>query len=67
MKSEMIAQGWTVVPQAEDETSMDDEYPEITCGSGSMAICSVGFQNAEGSVAFVIEHSGHEIVVSGEY
>ncbi len=67
VKSEFLAKGWELVPKQEGETSMDDEHPEVTCGSGGMAICSVGFRKKRDAVAFVVKESGTQLIVSGEY
>ncbi len=68
VKTQLFQKGWTLVPKQEGERSMNKRYPEIVCGSGAMAICSVGFVNKNHSVAFVIKESGnHQLIVEGEY
>ncbi|MGO3346198.1 MAG: hypothetical protein ACTIM4_13265 [Marinomonas sp.] len=54
-------------PKQEGKASFSKQYPEVTCGSGSMAICSVGFRNRQHSVAFIVIESAHGLIVSGEY
>nr|WP_086938950.1 hypothetical protein [Thaumasiovibrio occultus] len=67
VKSELVAQGWELIPTAEGETPFSKQYPEVSCGNGSMAICSVGFHHKQHSVAFVVTDNGDELVVSDEY
>lgn len=67
VKSDLLTQGWKLLPTQDEETPIDKNYPEITCGSGSMAICSVGFQNGQNTVAFIVEKSGSQLIVLGEY
>ncbi|HAS6334783.1 TPA: hypothetical protein I7245_12250 [Vibrio vulnificus] len=67
VKNEFFAKGWELSPKQEGETSFSKQYPEVTCGSGSMAICSVGFYSKQHSVAFVVIESGGELIVSEEY
>ncbi|HAS6967012.1 TPA: hypothetical protein I7303_23735 [Vibrio parahaemolyticus] len=67
VKSEFLTAGWELVPKQEGEASINTRYPEITCGSGRMAICSVGFRKKRNSVAFVVKESGSQLIVSGEY
>ena len=67
VKSDLLAKGWKTQPKQNGENSINEQYPEITCGSGSMAICSVGFRNKQKSAAFVILRSGDQLIVSGEY
>lgn len=50
VKSELLANGWETLPKQEGEISLSQRYPEITCGSGSMAICSAGFRKQQESV-----------------
>ncbi len=67
VKHELFAKGWDLSPKQEGETSFSQQYPEVTCGSGAMAICSVGFYNKHYSMAFVVIESGGELIVSEEY
>ncbi|GAB6260525.1 hypothetical protein [Photobacterium sp. R1] len=67
VKNDLLTKGWTYLPTQEDEVSMNEQYPEITCGLGSMAICSVGFRNSNHTVAFVIKKSGNKIIIAGQY
>ncbi|MDS1873332.1 hypothetical protein [Vibrio vulnificus] len=67
VKNELFAKGWDLLPKQEGETSFSKQYPEVTCGSGTMAICSIGFHNKHHSVAFVVIESGDELIVSEEY
>lgn len=67
VKSSLLAAGWVLAPVAENETSMTEEYPEITCGSGAMAICSVGFMRDNSTLALVVERIEQELIVTGEY
>jgi len=67
VKREFVTVGWELVPKREGEVSINKKYPEVTCGSGRMAICSVGFRKNRKSVAFVVIESGGQLIVSGEY
>ncbi|EOU2464867.1 hypothetical protein ACNTOD_003865 [Vibrio navarrensis] len=67
VKNELLTKGWEVLPKQESETSLSEQYPEITCGSGSMAVCSVGFHNKQKFVAFIVTDFGGELIVSEEY
>ena len=67
VKSSLLAAGWGLAPVAEDETPMTEDYPEITCGSGAMAICSVGFMRDKTTLALVVEPIENTLVVTGEY
>ncbi|WP_219623407.1 hypothetical protein, partial [Vibrio parahaemolyticus] len=67
VKNEFLTKGWVLVPKQEGETSINEQYPEVVCGSGQMAICSVGFKNKHSSVAFVVKESDTQLIVSGEY
>ena len=67
VKSSLLAAGWVLAPVAEDETPMTEDYPEITCGSGAMAICSVGFKREKTTLALVVESIEQVLVVTGEY
>lgn len=67
VKSSLLAAGWVLAPVAEDETPMTADYPEITCGSGAMAICSVGFMRDKTTLALVVESIEQELIVTGEY
>ncbi|ELL7125133.1 TPA: hypothetical protein KD862_003592 [Vibrio cholerae] len=67
VKSGLLAKGWKILPKEEYEQSIDDKNEEIVCGSGLMAICSVGFQNDSRQITFVVEKSGNKIIVLGEY
>ncbi|MBW3696127.1 hypothetical protein EK599_10490 [Vibrio sp. T187] len=62
-----LAKGWEIVPNEEDESSFSRQYPEVTCGSGSMEICSVGSRHEHHSVAFVVIGFSDELIVSEEY
>lgn len=67
VKSSLLAAGWVLAPVAEDETPMTEAYPEITCGAGAMAICSVGFKRDKTTLALVVEPIENTLVVTGEY
>ena len=67
VKSKFLTEGWMVVTKDDYEQSLDGEHPEIVCGSGLMAICSVGFQSDSRLVTFIVEKSGKQIIVLGEY
>ncbi|AVI68572.1 hypothetical protein CKQ84_23605 [Shewanella sp. WE21] len=67
VKSSLLAAGWVLAPVAEDETPMTEDYPEITCGNGAMAICSVGFKREKTTLALVVESIEQVLVVTGEY
>ena len=67
VKSSLLAAGWVLTPIAEDEASMTEDYPEIICGSGAMAICSVGFKRDKTTLALVVEPIENTLVVTGEY
>ena len=67
VKREFLSSGWQLVPNQEGETSISEHYPEVTCGSGLMAICSVGFRNKQNSIAFIVVESQSELIISGEY
>ncbi len=67
VKSSLLAAGWVLTPVAKDEAPMTEDYPEITCGSGAMAICSVGFMRDKSTLALVIEPIENTLVVTGEY
>lgn len=67
VKSSLLSAGWVLTPVAEDETPMTEDYPEITCGSGAMAICSVGFMRDKTTLALVVEPIEQELIVTGEY
>lgn len=67
VKSQLLANGWQTIPKQQDELSFSEAYPEITCGSGSMAICSVGFQKQQHSIAFVVQSIDEQIIVLEEY
>ncbi|MDT3306858.1 hypothetical protein Q4Q46_06405 [Shewanella sp. SP1S1-4] len=67
VKSSLLAAGWVLTPVVEDETPMTEAYPEITCGSGAMAICSVGFKRDKTTLALVVESIEQELIVTGEY
>ena len=66
-KSDLLAKGWRILARQSGESSISADYPEITCGSGSMAICSVGFIKLRYSVAFVVVESDNQLIVVGEY
>ncbi|MCG9230962.1 hypothetical protein L3X65_17595 [Vibrio diabolicus] len=67
VKKDLLTKGWEVLPKLENETSFSKQYPEITCGSGSMAVCSVGFRNKRQFVAFIVIDFGGDLIVSEEY
>ncbi|WP_330147190.1 hypothetical protein [Shewanella oncorhynchi] len=67
VKSSLLAAGWVLAPVAEGETPMTEDYPEITCGNGTMAICSVGFKRDNSTLALVVESIEQELIVTGEY
>ena len=67
VKREFLSSGWQLVPNQEGETSISEHYPEVTCGSGIMAICSVGFTSKQNSIAFIVVESQSELIISGEY
>ena len=67
VKREFLNSGWQLVPNQEGGTSISEQYPEVTCGLGSMAICSVGFTSKQNSVAFIVVKSQSELIISGEY
>lgn len=67
VKSSLLAAGWVLAPVAEDETPITADYPEITCGNGAMAICSVGFKRDNSTLALVVESIEQELIVTGEY
>ena len=67
VKSSLLSAGWVLAPVAEDETPMTEDYPEITCGSGAMAICSVGFIRDKTTLALMVERIENTLVVTGEY
>lgn len=67
VKSSLLAAGWVLAPVAEDETPMTKDYPEIACGNGAMAICSVGFKQENSTLALVVESIEQELIVTGEY
>ncbi|MCU7964686.1 hypothetical protein L5M28_19240 [Shewanella sp. SW32] len=67
VKSSLLAAGWVLTPVAEDEAPMTEDYPEITCGNGAMAICSVGFKRDNSTLALVVESIEQELIVTGEY
>lgn len=67
VKSSLLAAGWVLAPVAEDETPMTADYPEITCGNGAMAICSVSFKRDKTTLALVVEPIENTLVVTGEY
>lgn len=67
VKSSLLAAGWVLAPVAEDETPMTEDYPEITCGSGAMAICSVGFIRDKTTLALMVKRIENTLVVTGEY
>ncbi|MGI2189285.1 hypothetical protein ACROAG_20100 [Shewanella oncorhynchi] len=67
VKSSLLAAGWVLAPVAEDETPMTADYPEITCGSGAMAICSVGFKRDKTTLALMVKRIENTLVVTGEY
>ncbi len=67
VKSSLLAAGWVLAPVAEDETPITADYPEITCGNGAMAICSVGFKREKTTLALVVESIEQVLVVTGEY
>ncbi|WP_413492927.1 hypothetical protein [Shewanella baltica] len=67
VKSSLLATGWVLTPVAEDEKPMTEDYPEITCGNGAMAICSVGFMRDKTTLALVVKRIENTLVVTGEY
>lgn len=67
VKSSLLSAGWVLAPVAEDETPMTEDYPEITCGSGAMAICSVGFIRDKTTLALMVKRIENTLVVTGEY
>lgn len=67
VKSELLAKGWKTLPKQEGEISLNQRYPEITCGTGSMAICSAGFRNKQQSVGFVVTDSAKGVIVLEVY
>ncbi|CAM3130216.1 DUF4258 domain-containing protein [Vibrio neptunius] len=67
VKHDLLAEGWELIPLQEGETSFSKQYPEVTCGSGSMAICSVGFRHKPHSVAFIVIESNDQLIIAEEY
>jgi len=67
VKSKLASQGWDSLPKQAGEKSLTETYPEITCGSGSMAVCSAGFRKGNRSIAVIITKSDNELIVLGEY
>ncbi|WP_317629717.1 hypothetical protein [Shewanella sp. SM29] len=67
VKSSLLAAGWVLAPVAEDETPMTEDYPEITCGNGAMAICSVGVKRDNSTLTLVVESIEQVLIVAGEY
>lgn len=43
------------------------EFPEISCGSGLDAVCSVGFQKERSYLALIVEKRGDQVIIAGEY
>ncbi|NRB69376.1 MAG: hypothetical protein HRU48_18745 [Vibrio sp.] len=67
VKHDLLAKGWQLVPHQEGDISYSQQYPEVTCGSGSMAICSVGFRHKPHSVAFIVVESNDQLIIAEEY
>lgn len=63
VKSKLASQ----LPKQAGEKSLTETYPEITCGSGSMAVCSAVFRKGNRSIAVIITKSDNELIVLGEY
>lgn len=52
----------------EDAGKISKEFPEISCGEGMTAVCSVGFKKGKESVAFVLKSVGKmKFIVDGTY
>ncbi|MEX0332913.1 hypothetical protein [Vibrio tubiashii] len=63
----LLASGWQRVPAMQGETSLSPDYPEVTCGEGVHAICTVGFKLDEEYRALVVEWQQGTLRVVGEY
>lgn len=67
-KAVMVRNGWTITEDKDQHADNPYEfYPEISCGSGRYAICSVGFNKNETFIALTIEKHNGMLLISGEY
>jgi len=67
-KAMLISKGWMIV-NGNDSSALVPfkKYPEISCGTGRHAICSVGFSKGSKSIAVTIEKRNETFVITGEY
>lgn len=67
-KSALLKGGWKLLEvKPLDGSKPFKQFPEISCGSGRDAICSVGFQNERNYLAIIVEMRGNKLVIVGEY
>ncbi|EKE77833.1 hypothetical protein [Gallaecimonas xiamenensis] len=64
LKAAFLAAGWQLQL---DGDGINADYPEISCGSGYDALCSVGFSKGQAYQAVTLEHGSNGWVVTGEY
>lgn len=67
-KDIMLQNGWSVTEDKDEYSNKPyTAYPEISCGSGRHAVCSVGFNKGVKFIALTIESNNGALVISGEY
>ena len=67
-KTTLTNNGWRVLEE-QDQYAIKPfkQFPEITCGSGYDAICSVGFERDGASFALTVKKQDGIVVITGEY
>ena len=67
-KAALLKSGWKVSDEKESGTSAHfPQFPEVSCGMGRDAVCSVGFERQKSYLALIVEKRGGQLVIAGEY
>lgn len=67
VKNELLEDGWEIDESDLDEKPVYPDYPEISCGAGSQAICSAGFMKGSEYHSFVISKKKGQLIIEDEY
>lgn len=63
----LLSSGWQRMPAEKGEVPLSLDYPDITCGEGTHAICSVGFKKQEEYQTLIVECVEGRLYVVGRY
>ena len=67
-KALLIKSGWKLIEEKEFKVPVPfPEFPEVSCGSGRDAVCSVGFKKQNNYLALIVEQQNGKVIITGEY